>query len=424
MSWMAAVVLALLPFHAFLTVWLSSFLDHYTLLRLWKEVSLIMIAVGAAYILVGDKRLRKQLLGSRLAQLILVYLALSIVYGLVGYWLNKVSIKALGFGLIINLRFLIFFLSLWIIATKSQILKRIWPKLVLIPASIVILIGLFQRIVLPYDFLRHFGYSEQTIFPYQTINHNINFPRIMSTLRGANPLGAYLILVLSTVAVLFSKFKQKRRIIAALGFAGILTLFFSYSRGAWIGAALSGLFLLGLSYKRISLKKILIPVVGVLLILGIATVLVVRNNPTFENYFFHTNDRSTVEESSNEAHVSALRNGIKDVIHEPLGRGVGTAGPASVYNRESRVSENYFVQIAQEIGWIGLILFLTINVFIFRELWLRRRDTMARVLLVSFIGLTAVNLVSHAWTDDTLAYIWWGLAGIALATSVASKRKR
>ena len=24
-------------------------------------------------------------------------------------------------------------------------------------------------------------------------------------------------------------------------------------------------------------------------------------------------------------------------------------------------------------------------------------------------------MLSHAWTDDTLAYVWWGLAGIAMA---------
>jgi len=36
-------------------------------------------------------------------------------------------------------------------------------------------------------------------------------------------------------------------------------------------------------------------------------------------------------------------------------------------------------------------------------------------LLASLIGLIFVNLVSHAWADDTLAYVWWGLAGIALS---------
>ncbi|MBX4197063.1 hypothetical protein KW801_00720, partial [Candidatus Saccharibacteria bacterium] len=49
LSWLVVAILILLPFHAFLTVWLSSGLDHYTLLRLWKEFLLLPIALGALY---------------------------------------------------------------------------------------------------------------------------------------------------------------------------------------------------------------------------------------------------------------------------------------------------------------------------------------------------------------------------------------
>ena len=39
------LIMALLPFHAFLTIWLSTFVGHYTALRLWKEV-LTLIGIG------------------------------------------------------------------------------------------------------------------------------------------------------------------------------------------------------------------------------------------------------------------------------------------------------------------------------------------------------------------------------------------
>jgi hypothetical protein len=48
---------------------------------------------------------------------------------------------------------------------------------------------------------------------------------------------------------------------------------------------------------------------------------------------------------------------------------------------------------------------------------------LALVLFASFIGISFVNLLSHAWTDDTIAYIWWGLAGAAMALPL-QKRKR
>jgi hypothetical protein len=53
-----------------------------------------------------------------------------------------------------------------------------------------------------------------------------------------------------------------------------------------------------------------------------------------------------------------------------------------------------------------------------------RADPLALGLFASFIGLTVVNLFMHAWTDDTLAYVWWGLAGIAMApVSLKSPQK-
>jgi len=226
LSWLSGLILVILPFHAFLTVWLASAIDNYTLLRLWKEFLLVVISVGAFYLLITDKKLLQQFLNSRLAQLIGVYFLISLVWGAGAYTLEKVTLKALGYGLTVNLRFLIFFLCIWIIATKSHWLQKAWPKLLLIPAALVIFIGLLQRLVLPYDVLKHFGYNAQTIFPYQTINYDVNYVRIMSTLRGANPLGAYLVLILSTLAVFFLKIKQKRLLWGAFGAAGLLTLFF------------------------------------------------------------------------------------------------------------------------------------------------------------------------------------------------------
>jgi O-antigen ligase len=195
-------------------------------------------------------------------------------------------------------------------------------------------------------------------------------------------------------------------------------MFFSHSRAAWIGLllALAALAVIKLSSKPLNSWLALTVIGAILLVSGIAYGL--RNNDSFENYLFHTNDKSTVQESSNEEHVSAFRDGLKQAAAEPLGRGIGTAGPASVYNHgKARVAENYYIQIAQETGWLGLALFLAIVFLTARELWYRRRQSLPLILFISLVGISAVNLVSHAWTDDTLAYLWWGLAGIALAKS-------
>jgi O-antigen ligase len=379
---------------------------------------LVLLAAGSVYLLSADKKLRQKILNSRLFQLVSAYVLISLIWGFGAYLLDKTTPKALGFGLAVNLRFLMFFITIWVIATKSQWLEKMWPKLLFIPAAIVLVFGFLQRFVLPFDVLRHFGYNESTIFPYQTINHDIHYPRIMSTLRGANPLGAYLVLIISAITVMFWKIKNQRRLWGVFGLAALAVMFFSHSRAAWIGLllALAALAVIKLSSKPLNSWLALTVIGAILLVSGIAYGL--RNNDSFENYLFHTNDKSTVQESSNEEHVSAFRDGLKQAAAEPLGRGIGTAGPASVYNHgKARVAENYYIQIAQETGWLGLALFLAIVFLTARELWRRRRQSLPLILFISLVGISAVNLVSHAWTDDTLAYLWWGLAGIALAKS-------
>ena len=75
-------------------------------------------------------------------------------------------------------------------AIRTQRLRAGWSRLVLWPAFVVIVFGLLQALVLPNDFLRHFGYGHATIMPMETINNNKAYIRVMSTLRGANALPA------------------------------------------------------------------------------------------------------------------------------------------------------------------------------------------------------------------------------------------
>lgn len=416
LSWLVGLILVLIPFHAFLTVWISSGTGHYITVRLWKECLLLVLVAGCLYLLLKDKALRQKFLRLRLSLLIIVYCLLSLVWGFAAYGLHKVTLKALGYGVIVNSRFLVFFLAVWLIVSQAPSLKKLWPKLLLIPAAVVIFFGLLQRLVLPIDFLKHFGYGPDKIYPYETINHNIHYLRVMSTLRGANPLGAYLVLILSAIGAYFSKVKSKRWLYFVFGLSGLLALFYSYSRGAWVGTFISLILLAWLSIKSERTKGLALMVSGTTLLIVATVALTLKNNATFQNYLFHTQKNSQVAVSSNASHVSAFRSGLHDLTHNPIGEGVGTAGPASVYNNDkTRIAEDYYIQVAQEVGWLGLALFLAINFLVARELWFRRGDPLAAALLASFIGLVFVNLVSHAWTDDTLAYLWWGLAGVALS---------
>ncbi|HEY5442343.1 MAG TPA: O-antigen ligase family protein [Candidatus Saccharimonadales bacterium] len=420
LSWVsgfATAILLLMPFHAFLTVWLSSLVGHYTALRLWKEVLLVISVIGVICLIATDHKIRSHTLTRRLVWLILAYMLLTAIWGLLALNQHDVSAKALGYGLIVNLRFLAFFLVTWAVALRFAKLRNSWQWLIYWPALVVVIFGLLQAFVLPHDFLRHFGYGPATIPAIETINHNDHYVRVASTLRGANPLGAYLVIPVSLlVTLLIRKGRDWRQAVFLV--AALVVLFFTFSRSAWVGAGLSIiviLFLSGLSRKT---QRLALAMGGCLLIVAIGLTIGFRHDTKFENFVLHTQTHSAVPATSDQGHLASLRAGLHDLSHHAMGDGPGTAGPASYYNTRHapRIAENYFIQIGQEVGWLGLAMFILINAGVGYLLLVRHKDPLALSLFASLIGLTFINLLSHAWTDDTLAYVWWGLAGIAMVT--------
>ena len=128
LAWISGAVIVLMPFHAFLTVWLSSFSGHYTLIRLWKEVLLAIITAGSLYLLVKDRGLQKKIWSLGLVELVVAYLLLLLVCGIVTLVTNSASPKAVWYGLLVDSRFLIFFLDILIISSKTKWLRVNWQK--------------------------------------------------------------------------------------------------------------------------------------------------------------------------------------------------------------------------------------------------------------------------------------------------------
>lgn len=423
MAYISAVIIALMPFHAFLSIRAASLIgvEYYTVVRLWKEVVLTMLSAGIIYLFVTQPRLRAAFRRERLTGLIGIYMLLLLIGGLVTYNLDGVSAKAMAYGLLLDIRYLVFFVITWTITRYDDLLVRAWKRLILIPAAVVVGFATLQYSVLPADFLKYFGYGPETIAPSATVDQKAAYQRVQSTLRGANPFGAYLVLVLSAVGALLLSTGRSARTsqlkLAVLYVLSLLALFFTFSRSAWIGAAASTGLLIWLSLRSARTRQGLV-IAGCAGLLAFAAAgYGLRDNNQFQNVFFHTNEDSLAAESSNSQRLRAMTTGLEDIVQTPLGSGTGTAGPASVYNDlgETRISENYYVQVGQEAGIVGMALFIAINVLVGLRLWQKRQNQLALVLLVSLVGISLVNMLSHAWTDDTLAYVWWGLAGAAIA---------
>lgn len=420
LSWLAAGILFLVPFQALVTTWPGSNFGHLDLFRIWEELLQALMLPFLVWLVIVSSELRKSLFESTIVRLYGLYFLLHLVLGIWAIASHQVNGSALIYGLIINLRFIGFFIICTVLASKSGFLRRYWKIILLGPSTVVIIFGLLQKFLLDINFLRHFGYGPKTIPAYSTVDNNLSFRRVQSTLRGPNPLGAYLVVVVTYMLAAINHSGYKK---LGLLMAGLVVMFYSYSRSALL-ATFIAVACLVLWRPHTKQQNRLIIIMSVLFVCTSLVVFVVRGNTRVQETVFHISSQSSSPTSSNSVRVEQLKLASKDIIHHPLGGGPGTAGPASVRNNHpSKIAENYYLQIAQEVGIIGLVIFIAINFLVARELWKNRQDQLSKVLLASLVGLTMINLLSHAWTDDTLAYLWWGLAGIALAKPIVAAKR-
>ena len=429
LRWGITFILIVAPFYATIVIWLSSDLHHLDVLRTWKEVTLALLLLIILFLAFDYQRVFKDLHQRPLLLLSGSYIFFMLLHGLWDLFYRPISNDAVFYGMLVDMRPVV----MLTVATITFAISRHrrfgdfhWQKIILIPAAIVIGFGLLQMTVLPKDVLRHVGYNQSTVEPYQTVDNQPDIVRIQSTTRGPNPLGAYLIVIIVLLVEMFinSKRAHQRIYWAVIIAAALVVLYGTYSRSAQVGLLLSLLVLATIRYRQFLRRNLAI--LSLLAIVAVSLLIVFRHSYVVQNSLFHTSSHSSSPVSSNSERTQAIKSGLHDVWHEPFGRGVGSAGPSSLRNKqgEPRIAENYFLQLGQEVGILGMILFIALSVRVAMLLWQGRQDLLPRVLLASLVGLTFVNMVSHAWTDDTLAYIWWGLAGLALAGLLPHPRQK
>lgn len=417
---MVVIILLFVPFHALIAVWGASLGGSYDYLRIWDEILLclataLVIIFGATH----KKAWRQLVQDKRLLVLAGAYILWHVVLGVWVLWHNNVTPSAFAYSLLVNLRFVVFFILIWLLALQWSWLRQRWYVLVMAPAALVVGFGLLQATVLPADILRHVGYGPDTILPFQAVDQKDEYARVQSTLRGPNPLGAYLVIIGSiclAAGIRLFKNVHVRYIAGGALLAATIVLANTYSRSAYIGTVVAAVLICWWSVRSARRRRALLVFGAAVLIVAASSAWLLRTNDYVENVLFHTDEHSLSATSSNESRSAALQQGAEEVLHEPFGRGPGSAGPASVYNDNSvRIAENYYLQIGQEVGWLGIGLFVALQYSVVRRLWPTRRTILGMSVLASLAGITVIAMLSHPWTDDTLAYVWWGLAGVALA---------
>lgn len=408
------VVLALIIVHAPLTVAASTVVGPAgELVKAWKE---LVILVGLVAVSIDMTRQRKWQLLTR-DWLFWTIMAYVVLHGLLAATQYMGAAPTLA-GLAIDLRYVAMFALVYMYLRLHPVHQGLMLRVLAIGAAVVVGFACVQ-LLLPRDFLTIFGYGDDTIQPYMLVDQNQSMPRFSSTLRGPNPLGAYVGIMM---AGLVSWLATRRRalsvrdkwVIASGAIASCIALYISHSRSAWIAAVVALAIVLITRYVGRIRAWHWAGLVG-LVIIAVIGVAVFRDNPLVSKLVFHEDPAESGLVNSNDEHMASLADGTDRMLSQPLGAGIGSTGSASLLTVKPLIIENQYLFIAHEVGWLGIGLFGVIYGALLHRLWLVRRGWLGLAVFASGVGLSIIGLLLPVWADDTVSIVWWALAAIVIA---------
>lgn len=325
-----------------------------------------------------------------------------------------------------NARLLAYLLLGYVVANskEGERYARSVLKVLLITCTVVAIFGVFQYF-LPKDMLSHVGYSLQRgVKAMFFIDDKPDFPRVMSTILDPNSLGAFLAfpIVYSSYFLFAKKGKQSWKVLSdewlmLLLTASVVCLIFTFSRSGEITAIVSIITLVFIvaESKKAHARKYL-PYALVCFVVVASLLVVSKNTYIVQNVLLHS-DKATKQEDPNQLRVSLSKIVVNRIKQRPIGYGPGTAGIVSISNpKGTQLTENYYLQIAYEVGVLGLAVFVGIYTVILKRLYTIHSD-LSLIVFCSGVGIAVFSLLNHSWSNEALALQWWLLAGLALVTS-------
>lgn len=238
--------------------------------------------------------------------------------------------------------------------------------------------------------------------------------RVFSTLYNPNVLGSYLIFIIATAFGCLDFADRKLGIFLAAVFStALMCLLFTYSRGAWLGLAVSILVMVGLRRDK---KYILGLLTGAALILAV----------DFRHIWERLNPLVLQHDTSTAYRMEIWRTSLKIFQDHPFwGTGMGTVWyyipqySQSIYTFIAH-SHNLYLQLAVEGGFFGLVSFLILvgtmllmNFDVFRKSRSRRQRGIALGLLAGFIGFMVQGFVDAAIVAPQFGMLFWVYSGLS-----------
>lgn len=427
-EWSILVLLSALPFHALAVTVLTRVVAgpmHAPLgvFALWKEALLgIILLLALVEIARGDWKKSVKL--DRVDAAVLV-LAAALAFGTL---FVGVPLKQAIYGIRYDLVPLAALLVLRRVPWSDAFLKRL-PYLLAAAVALAVAYGL-ATVALPASFFVAIGYSDLhslyvpdgPIAAFQQVGGTA-LRRLQGPFSGPNQFGIWLAMLLPIIVALPTK---HRRLLAAFM---LLAIVLTFSRAAWIAAAVVVLIHHWPQLRKLSVTAVTILCIGVL---SIALSLL---------WLFPS---VVLRVESSAGHLENPIAAARIMATAPFGRGLGSAGPANnrvadacVYLEEGSdaswaqshpdlcvfvgdaqvqptdpctcplLPENWFLQLGVEGGWIAFLAFVVLVVLVIRRLW--PTPPAQGLLAVAIAGLFL-----HAWEDAAVAYASWILCAIVL----------
>jgi hypothetical protein len=392
----------------------------------WKDV---LLAVALVVALLGARSVPAQLWADRLA---LAYAAFVLVYWLLPQsWLDGAATHR---GQLFAARHDLIPVAAYFLGRLLVLTPQTWRRLSLALVGVAVGLtvwGLIDVYLVPLQWWRDSGvpdwFKDQLGLDYRGIS---GLPEnwIFNTGDEDNPIrrlvsGFLSPLATSYVLVIVLLYLVARRrtwwtvTAAAIAYAGLL---WTHTRAAYLALAL-GLIVLASAQRRF------LPVALALasLVIGVGFVKAFPDIGPSTSYTQSeldylrgkglqnpgvSDDPLSAGDASTSSHLRNLRDGIRTVIHHPLGFGLGNAGvTASRTGVEIKAGESAYTEIGVETGLAGLAVFLAWMAAILLALWRR-----SAWLSAAWVAMLAIGIQTDVIGVHWIAYVLFVLAGAAV----------
>lgn len=421
----ALALLIYMPFHLFLSRWLSLYTGGLGVWDAGKDI-LTVISLLAALVIGLQQRLYRN---PWIRRMLLAVAAYGLLHLFFLIWdRDDQDLWSLLIATLYNGRlfaYLIIGLVVGLTQTNKVREKRL-IQILLVVSTVTCLIALAQW-VLPKDLMTHFGYSiERGVKAAFFIDDNPEFPRIMSTIRDPNSYGAFLVVPITLLWLLVLKKPERRRIAASFLGLHLAALWLTHSRGAWLGAIVSLIvittshmhhFKLAIQniWRKLRQSRLLFALLFSCVIMFAAYA--AQQADSIGNILLHSAE-TTQSADPNELRLQFLIRAVRAILAEPLGHGPGTAGLVAISHPQGGIlTENYFLQIAYEAGVVGLALYLYLLYLTYRSLTKATQGYLSPVLAASFWGYMLISMLIHLWSNEAVAAQWWLVSGLIIGHS-------